>query len=54
MQTIRIEIEDCGNYARCQVPFYGDLYGRTVEELAQTLDMMSEAGAFCNLIQLEI
>lgn len=54
MQKIRIEIEDCGEFARCRVPLYGDLYGKTVEEIMQTLDMMSEAGVFCYLIELEI
>ena len=54
MQKIKIAIEDCGEFARCYVPLYGDMYGRTVEEIMQTLDIMSEAGAFCDLIELEI
>lgn len=54
MQKIRIIIEDCGEFARCQVPLYGDLYGRTVEEIMQTLDIMSKAGVFCDLVELEL
>lgn len=54
MQTISIEIEDRGEFARCHVPLYGDMYGRSVEEMMHTLDMMSKAGAFCDLMKIEV
>ena len=50
MQKTKIQIEDCGKFARCYVPLFGDLYGKTVEEIKQTLELMSKVGMFCNIV----
>ena len=43
---IEIEIEDCGKYARCSIPLYGELYGRSTPDILETLDQMSKFGYF--------
>ena len=49
LQTIRIEIEDCGDFARCEIPAYGPMYGMSVQEIKETLDLLEEAGYFRGL-----
>jgi len=49
LQTIRIEIEDCGEFARCEVPAFGQMYGRSVQDIKETLDLLEEAGYFRGL-----
>lgn len=43
---IEIKIEDCGKYARCSIPFYGELYGRSTTSILETLDQMNNVGYF--------
>ena len=43
LQTIRIEIEDCGEFARCEIPAYGPMYGMSVQDIKETLDLLEEA-----------
>ncbi len=52
LQTIRIEIEDCGEFARCEVPAFGQMYGRSVQDIKETLDLLEEAGYFRGLFQI--
>ncbi len=53
MQTLKIKIEDCGEFARCSIPIYGDMYGRSVQEIYETLDLMNEHGCFAGIFELE-
>ena len=43
---IEIEVEDYGKYARCSIPFYGELYGRSTTSILRTLDQMNNSGYF--------
>ena len=52
LQTIRIEIEDCGQFARREIPAYGPMYGKSVQDIKETLDLLEEAGYFRGLFQI--
>lgn len=43
---IEIDVEDHGKYARCNVPLFGELYGRSTTEILETLDEMNNTGYF--------
>lgn len=43
---IEIEVEDYGKYARCSIPLYGELYGKSAAEILETLDQMNKIGYF--------
>lgn len=43
---IEIEVENYGKYARCSVPMYGEIYGRSTTDILEILDQMSKFGYF--------
>jgi len=50
---MKILIHDCNDYAFCELPDGRLLYGMTVDEISETLDMMSEAGMFIQDVDYE-